>query len=162
MKKLFILFLLCSCAPQIENKTLNVESDFQIYLDEFETISKVHYDGGINFASSGSLEYYQKDSVAICIIYRSGNKEIKVDRGYWIISDETVKEQLIFHELGHCALGRQHKNELMIVNEYSEQTYMPQSIMYPSSFGGQLYYILREYYISELLDESKGLTTITL
>lgn len=162
MKKLLFAFLFVSCAPHIKNETLNVEPDFVSYIEEFESFSNVRYIGGANFASTNSLSYYTKDAVAICFVYRNGDKEIKVDRGYWVFSDEDTREQLIFHELGHCALGRQHKNTNMIVSKDNEDFIMPQSIMFPVSFGGELYHLLKDYYINELINEKNALTNISL
>jgi len=41
----------------------------------------------------------------------SGNKEIRVDPVSWQQLGSMRKEFLIFHELGHCALNREHLDE---------------------------------------------------
>src|ERR1700734_3785043 len=35
-------------------------------------------------------------------------RHVYVDLHYWLRTDETHREQLIWHELGHCVLGREH------------------------------------------------------
>ena len=43
-----------------------------------------------------------------CIKYSNGDKEVKIDGYYWKQYRNMEKEFLIFHELGHCFLGRDH------------------------------------------------------
>ncbi|MGB3585841.1 MAG: hypothetical protein WBA23_04845, partial [Tunicatimonas sp.] len=38
-------------------------------------------------------------------------KRIMIDRGRWKLINQSQQEALIYHELGHCILGRKHKNE---------------------------------------------------
>lgn len=35
----------------------------------------------------------------------------QIDKAYWTASNPTVREEVVFHELGHCLLGRQHRND---------------------------------------------------
>lgn len=60
-----------------------------------------------------------------------------------------TREALVFHELGHCVLGRGHTSELLLNSNYK-------SIMKPS--GDPIYNSFtlykREYYIDELFDEN--------
>lgn len=153
---------LISCAPPIKQDFQYVEADFQIYLDEFEAATGVRYQGDIMFTATGSLEFYVKDAIAICAEYKDGGKIIRVDTGFWLTADNESREQLIFHELGHCALGRKHKDNKMLLNVEEIQYYVPQSIMYPRSFGGWMYRELKQYYLKELADEQNELTEMTL
>lgn len=41
-----------------------------------------------------------------------GNYTIYLNPKFWTRFSETTKRNLVFHELGHCALRRQHKNEI--------------------------------------------------
>lgn len=163
MKNLISVLLFCSgCAPHIVNVTQLVEPELQGYVDLFEHYTSVKYNGGVNFASEDSLSYYKKDAVGICLIYRNDDREIKIDRGYWHIIDSDTKEQLIFHELGHCALDRMHEEDILTITKDGEMHNYPKSIMYPYNFSGEFYNLLKDYYIQELINPENGLTEITL
>lgn len=162
MKKYLICFLLASCAPPIINQHIEVESEFQYYIDSFESYSGVKYEGSAIFVEQNVLSFYKKDAIGVCIKHNTGNKEIKIDKEYWFLISNEAKEQLIFHELGHCALNRPHQEEILSVLLDDEIYNYPQSIMYPSNFGGVLYGLLRDYYIKELINPEESLTEISL
>lgn len=63
-------------------------------------------------------------------------------------ASELSKEQLVFHELCHCILGRGHTSDTLLNGNYA-------SIMKPSGetlYGSSLSYFKRSYYIDELFD----------
>lgn len=66
---------------------------------------------------------------------------IDIDKSFWMQASESERETLIFHELGHCVLKREHNSKMNADN-------MPESIMYPSIIGGYTYYTqhTQEYY----------------
>lgn len=63
--------------------------------------------------------------------------------------DDSSREILVFHELGHLFLLREHKDEIFDNNDYK-------SIMFGGNWNVLLYYtqnsFKREYYIEELFD----------
>jgi len=40
-----------------------------------------------------------------------GANDIAIDREVWDRSNESSKEWLVYHELGHCVLDRSHRND---------------------------------------------------
>lgn len=51
--------------------------------------------------------------------------QVVVDTSFWNFADDYEKEELVYHELGHCLLGRDHCNvvdsdghTISIMNEY--------------------------------------------
>lgn len=72
-------------------------------------------------------DYVQEDShfsrsvmAGVCLSYPNGKKEILIDPAVWDQIDSGAgcngncferKQALIFHELGHCVLGRTHKDD---------------------------------------------------
>ena len=86
-------------------------------------------------------------------------KLIKINPNCTISYNEQI-EALVFHELGHCVLGRQHDYDLLPNGD-------PKSIMIPNNYniyapcvydiGGEgecNYTFKRSYYLDELFDES--------
>jgi hypothetical protein len=44
--------------------------------------------------------------------YYPGGAEVYIDQKYWELASDECKKQLIWHELGHCALNRDHKDTI--------------------------------------------------
>jgi hypothetical protein len=95
------------------------------------------------------IEYNKLDYpvVGVCISYTNGHKEVQIDPDSWFNFDENYKEELIFHELGHCILGREH--DTSYIDEYR----VPKSIMYPYIFG-YAYNEYKSYYMDELKNKN--------
>ncbi len=74
---------------------------------------------------------------------------VTIDREVWETLRDVQKEYLIYHELGHCFLGRPHKTDLLELGEVCS------SLMSPGGFCIRDVYDdrWREYYLDELFDE---------
>ncbi len=112
----------------------SVDPAFVDYKHRFERHYGKPVSVGINF---GEME----NAVGVCY-YVTGN--IEIDKDYWDSVGESAREELIFHELGHCVLNKEH-NEYMMGD-------CPASIMYPELTPG-CYDKHKEYYIKELFDK---------
>lgn len=49
-------------------------------------------------------------TIGQCESYSDGSKAIVLDERYWIQASDLEREYVVFHELGHCVLGRSHDN----------------------------------------------------
>lgn len=146
---LLIFFLLSNsiaCGQQYEQNNFKINADFQNYVDLFEEKIKQKVKIDIDY---NKLEY---PIVGVCITYTNGYKEIQIDSDSWVEYDENYREELIFHELGHCVLGRDHDNSII------EGYRVPKSIMYPYIFG-YAYNKYKVYYLEELKNEETDWTT---
>lgn len=116
-----------------------IHEDFKNYVTAFE--QEIGDKVEINISYSPQ-EY---PTIAICYYYYNSPERnyIEVDQDSWNNSIESAREEIIFHELGHCILGRDHDNNM--IKEYS----VPKSIMYPYVFGFA-FHEYRQYYTSEL------------
>jgi hypothetical protein len=116
------------------------------YVDRFQFF----YGKNINFeVSFDDLENPMTDrNLGFCsFITGSKFRLVKINRKLWKTLGEYGKEQLIFHELGHCELNRNHENS------YTDHK-IPKSIMYYVGFGDMQYYFFnRGYYIKELFSK---------
>lgn len=68
---------------------------------------------------------------------------ILVDKSWWDSASDLSKEQLIFHELGHCVLLKKHNTNKL-------PDWCPESIMNPYHIGNYCYGKYRDYYLEEL------------
>jgi len=114
----FIALIICisiSCSknPTIENYTIDLE--LEEYFTQFEIEAAIRNisidlrDLGI----SGRMQNITTAGViAQCIMKNEANtKEVRVDPESWQLLGQLRKEFLVFHELGHCALKREHLDE---------------------------------------------------
>jgi len=121
MKILLLLFILSSCGkiediidhihdPKDKDPRANTVSNmvFDKYVSEFE----YYYEGKvvdipINFSN------LDEDIVGVCYTWTTGHREIEIDQEAWENLDEVRKYALIYHELGHCQLNRDHNDKKM-------------------------------------------------
>lgn len=130
------LFMFCLSAIADDDK-----SELVAYLGRFDQLNEVVT--GVK-AEQMSIEFTDtipsRDIVASC----SGGKHIAVYRPVWVKASHTKREMIIFHELGHCVLNREH----------SSTTDKP-SLMAESLISVRAYRENREYYLRELFSGAK-------
>jgi len=81
---------------------------FSSYVQEFETtygIDASHIKMTLVDQIDPSLVEHAN---GVCI----GNNEIQIVRGAFEKADDNQKLYFVFHELGHCAMGKQHNNTI--------------------------------------------------
>lgn len=86
--------------------------------------------------------------VGQCWQFDDSTPTIVVDAEIWQLIGYYEREILVFHELGHCILGREHRNSL-------DDNGMPKSIMYKHLFNEYYYETYREKYLNELFGHAK-------
>lgn len=165
MKKrliLLIIALLFSGCGKKYSQTF-VEDTLQPYVNKFVLAAKIR---GVNIEIKdiviklGDANDYnpQINKVGYCIFDRtySGfemfqdeetSNMIIVDQKFWNRTDITdiQRTELLFHELGHCILGRKHDTRI-----YHN---LPESLMYPNLVSMSYFIMYRaneEYYFDEL------------
>jgi len=107
-----------------QNTVTNPE--FQLYINEFEG-----YSGLDTRAVPISFADLPGDEAGVCHYFRVGAGPIRwgyieIDEPYWKTISEQQRINLIFHELGHCVLGRDH------VIPTNSVEMCPKSFMHPS------------------------------
>lgn len=68
----------------------------------------------VRFDESGITALFDRIDGSIagqCTSNELGLREIKVDQTYWRRASDLERELVIFHELGHCYLGRAHLDD---------------------------------------------------
>ncbi|HUV84453.1 MAG TPA: putative metallopeptidase [Methanosarcinales archaeon] len=156
--RILALLLLIGCGTPIEDlnptkkdkKYEVADKELESYINLFEEESKsrkaVSIDNLIveygNTADVGQGLLNLLD-VTIGVCYSgSDTPRIVIDKSYWADATDTQKEVLMFHELGHCILGRGHDTRL-------DNGKVPVSVMYPTIFTFW-YTKKRKYYLDEL------------
>lgn len=106
---------------------------------------KFENDVGVNTSGiTAQFAALTAPTVGQCVQYSNGDKVIQIDPIYWATAVLSTREQILYHELGHCAMNLQHIVTLDASN-------CPISIMYPNAFGFLPCYVNNEgYYYTEL------------
>ncbi len=111
---LSFFLVLNSCEQDFieENEIVPVVIDEELipYFESFRAAAairgiQVDYDSA---RISGNLLMIDDLATGQCFTASNGEKEVRIDVEYWNGADELAREFLVFHELGHCFLGRPH------------------------------------------------------
>lgn len=168
MKKMLIVLISlfgysCGDAANIDRlrPKISIESDFQGYVDNFILDSK-KYSNGVEIKSlimkftqlDENNEEREDNLVILGACYASINHEylaplVVIEERYWFDLLDAQKELLIYHELGHCLLQREH-------------TEIDFSVMTPSLPDHKRYTKNKDKFLSELFDENNRNTIFNL
>ncbi len=110
-------FLFTSCGKQFQQESRRFKASnpvFNPYIEKFEAHGR-KYLGDPSFKVGNiPINFYDPDEATvqgICTQYGDGTKEIIIRQKWWEEGggkNEKYRESLIFHELGHCRLARNH------------------------------------------------------
>ena len=155
---LVILLIFSSCKDTDEYR---VDAEFDDYLQRFLTQASLH---GRNFDLHHTgliIEFGQLSENIAGLTHYENPIRIQIDKTYWSqisssANADLIKEELIFHELGHGLLGRNHLNTTLENGDWksimcggSKVNNRPWNINYKG--------MRRTYYINELFDKNIGL-----
>jgi hypothetical protein len=146
LKNLLLLLLLFIIHNNLffhYNEKINYgyKDEFFYIIDKFEKDFNVEVNIPINFS------HLNDDTLGFCNLGLKSNS-ILISYGYWGSLSENQKEELIYHELGHCVFKLDHDNRRFIFNM------CPSSIMNFEIFDEYeskiCYTLFRNYYITDL------------
>lgn len=149
MHRVILLLFLSSCALVVKDP-VRVKGEFMeretlIYVKSFEDNCNKEVKLSIHFANLGGY------AAGVCTMLNYG--DIYVDYGWWQRNPNYFRrEELLFHEFGHCVLGRNHDDsyleryEGMFVYSFEQKSLMSSNLFYDDS----QYLNNRDYYIKEL------------
>lgn len=106
--------LLCTYCTK-SNETFSA-TELTVYFELFEQEAAIR---GIDIdlkamGITGQIVNISEEHVAGRCKYSDRNPAmVLVDKSFWSKSNEYLKEHIIFHELGHCILNRDHRNEAL-------------------------------------------------
>lgn len=127
---------------------------FANIVTQFEQAGK-QYSGNSNF-SAGNVPVNFGDTEnpsfeGVCFSYPDGQTEVIIRESWWNSASQALRESLLYHELGHCVLGRDHDNETVDVNGVSKKASMMNSVIVNSN----QYNTHKAGYLTELFTQTK-------
>lgn len=135
LKFLCFALSLSGCGPV---QTGTVDPDLAPYVTRFEQL----WGYKVTFAVEQAV--IDPKYGGICYDMATATPVVAINSIYWYTLTDDEKEELMFHELGHCALKRQHREDL-------NSDGSPVSVMYHQMFGNLVqYHSNRNAYIKEL------------
>ncbi len=109
----------------------------------FRELGKTY--GAVFVASTVSLSfrYFFGTAIGLCRFTGGPRNQVELSTSAWTSGSDTFREMLLFHELGHCLLGRDHKNSKLSNGQ-------PESVMNSYIFDTRIYTANRDGYLKEL------------
>lgn len=108
---LFLALFVFGCAKPPQDKELVP------FLKSFLADARSH-DVDLGSSPSGLILVFgdlESPHVGQC---QSGTQTITIDRTYWLNSPDELRQEVLYHELGHCLLNRGHVSYLSIMQPY--------------------------------------------
>lgn len=150
MRVITLLLLgLTGCAEAKMSVPKDFEPEFNRFMDQARVRKvKIPKDRIDNLAIKFTVidEKTEWGSVVGKCTFVDGMRVVTIDQAYWTKLAAIDKEVLLYHELGHCLLNRDHVEEKTAIG-------WPMSIMYPQLIPAVIYYnssAVREAYVDEL------------
>lgn len=119
--ELFFLSIFCvcfyTCTPEVTYPSFpNVDPELQPYFFRFEEEGKkrgilVELEKAKIYGSVEKIYVQSNTILGFCQANTTSSKKIIIDIDFWNRSSNLKKELIVFHELGHCYLNRDHNSE---------------------------------------------------
>jgi hypothetical protein len=155
------IFALSGCGPAFSViNNAEIDPAFIPYVQTFLFEAEKHgYAVNKNLINGISMHFSNEvvlPQLAFCRIYRD-NLEIHVLKNKWEDSNTAARELLIYHELGHCIMGKQHNDANIILSSLEHRNdnfgYTgPASIMNSHAIPSAWYAGNREQYLTEFFN----------
>jgi hypothetical protein len=160
------LLFLTTCRQKEQLPVYQVPADVEPYVQAF--LSEARARGKNIQLTNLIVDIAEKDTVGLCGLCRqvvgdqSQQKRIFIFRDCWTGATNEHREALLFHELGHCVLGRiTHKNSQLPNGDFASlmntsEISLYQRCIYNLGIGQGTCdkRFKRSYYIDELFDEN--------
>lgn len=107
------VFSLIGCGAKRDRlPSLNIEG-YEYYVAEFS----VYWGKEVKDLSISLDSNMQWPTIGLCEYAEGLQPKITLNTEYWALSDTYMREQLLYHEMGHCVLLLEHNDkELSIMN----------------------------------------------
>lgn len=136
----------CGSAPA-HTPSVQVDPELSSYVARFEQAAADN--GHAMQVTDLSMSFGQVDAAGesggrgVCVAVTGQTPSVTISPDAWAASTDAEREELVFHELGHCLLSRTH---VAGINAQG----IPESIMDPSEITGAIYSQNRDYYLATL------------
>jgi hypothetical protein len=140
----------CGSSPQADHDSVVEIEGFATYVTRFEQASAEY--GQPVKVKDLIIQFGQVDADGesggrgVCDVVTGQTPVITGSAEAWASSTDVEREELLFHELGHCVLGKRH------VGGINDQG-IPASLMNPYEIQGSIYTQFKSYYLANLFKQ---------
>lgn len=120
----------------------------QTHIRSFEKEFGIKVNTDITFVTQTTSD--AEGTVGTCFMYTNS---VEILAPFYEESSDATREQLIWHELGHCMALLEHNEEMFLPSDDIFEVDIPVSIMYPTLMDDWAYLRNRDHYINELRAE---------
>jgi hypothetical protein len=138
-----------------------VDPAFDSYVQSFEADAKANGSRaqvtyGVEFGDPTQANCAESSGGCCEVGFAGWSRRVVVKRAWWDKLDETARTSLLYHEFGHCSLGRKHNDKTVYYGkgDQGETIMMPVSIMYHAAPGGWAFTHYHDSYLEELFKEA--------
>lgn len=152
---LCLSFLTACSSPQNLTKQITVDPAFKSYVGNFESMASkeghpVNIDNLVVMLDTTMAGPAAGSSWILGTCTMGDVPTVRINSIFWnggyLVSD---KEQLLFHELGHCILNRVHDSSVVWATD-SPGYILDSTTMNPFHMSAQFYNVNHDYYMKEL------------
>jgi hypothetical protein len=115
----------------------------QPFYEQFKSLGATYGAQFVTNSVTFSFGSFFGSTIGMCRFSSSGKNHVELSKSHWERGPDTFREMLMFHELGHCLLGRGHKNS-------RHSSGRPESLMNSFLFDQKTYLANRDQYLKEL------------
>jgi hypothetical protein len=150
MKKIYVILplLLSACAKH--TPVVQIDEPFKPYVTAFQArAAMVGYNVKISDLIVTTVDSFSDPNVVGMCLGMNQNDQtptISVSKFYWPKLEVSFREEMLFHELGHCVLNRNHRPD--------QSNNLSLSVMNPYIFGSRVYEANYGQYMHELFFQS--------
>lgn len=141
--RILLISLLIGCSTAL------AQGPFYKYVRDFLTYCHI-YDKQVTVNNLtigfGETKWLGEDTIGICETGWFTDPKITILHSYWDEASDIGRMLLMYHELGHCLLDRDHNYSLYLNHD-------PVSIMFPYILSDVIYKRHTNEYIKELFNE---------
>lgn len=116
-KNLLVCFLLVGCGlPKLSDVIDNGDKPYKVRKTDpsfYEYIERFERDFNLTVKVPVVFKALEDKYAGVCLKWQDGYREININTTYWNQYTEYQKEQLIYHELGHCVVDLKHDDDVL-------------------------------------------------
>lgn len=138
-----MLLLAMGCGAVRPESRLEIDPELQPFVDTF--VKEALDRGRVLIINNIVVKFGEPNlpkAVGVCV--NSLTPVIKIQKSFFDGNDSSIREVLLFHELGHCILHKNHDTAFVAG--------FPKSIMFPEVISGWHYEHNRKEYLDELFN----------
>lgn len=131
MLTLITALIFTSCVGAFDQAYRYVDEPLKEYVTEYHNLAHYHCPK-LNIHPHYSITLEDKLEgtkwVGVCTRYANKRYNIKILNSFWDISDDNTRRQLMYHELAHCIIDREHEDNLEGHYMYPKIEYVPREV----------------------------------